>query len=105
MLLSPVGAVNKSGQGAGAEAGLHLPVQVQEQITTQGPEAVSLWACRPPGTGEGPEQEVVEVGLVFCKYPSVAMIAKARVEAGGHMEVLVSPGDWDRAGEKWLDGS
>lgn len=42
---------------------------------------------------------------MFCKYPSVAMIAKARVEAGGHMEVLVSPGDWDRAGEKWLDGS
>lgn len=57
------------------------------------------------GPGEGPEQEVVEVSLVFCKYPPVAMIAKARVEAGGHMEVLVSPGDCDRAGEKWLDGS
>lgn len=42
---------------------------------------------------------------MFCKYPPVAMIAKARVEAGGHMEVLVSPGDCDRVGEKWLDGS
>lgn len=53
VLLSPVGAVKKSGQGAGAEAGLHLSVQVQVQITTQGPEAVIMWAYRPLGTRGG----------------------------------------------------
>lgn len=45
-----------------------------------------MWTCRPLGTRRrGPEQEVVEISLVFCKYMPVAMIAEARVEAGGPM--------------------
>lgn len=53
VLQSPVGAVKKSGQAAGAEVDLYLSVQKQVQITTQGLEAVITQACRSLGTRGG----------------------------------------------------